>query len=809
MTNQDKKNEQEYNPAEIESKWQKYWEENQTYKTQDQSAKPKFYVLDMFPYPSGAGLHVGHFKGYAASDAVARQKMMAGYNVLHPMGWDAFGLPAENYAIKTGIHPRISTRTNIENIRRQMKAAGLSYDWSREINTTDPEYYKWTQWIFLQLFKRGLAYEAELPINWCPRCLTGLANEEVVGGNCERCGAPVEKKNLRQWVLKITEYADRLLEDLTELDWPERIVEMQKNWIGKSQGAEIKFKIKGTSDIVDVFTTRPDTLFGCSYIVLAPEHPLIEKIKDQIKNYGAVKEYIDAAGRKMDLERVSLDKDKTGICLEGVFAINPVNGREVPVWTADYVLGHYGTGAIMAVPAHDARDYDFAKKYGLEIIEVIKSKAGDSLPYEGAGTLIDSKEFDGLDSGAAKEKITLWLAQKNEAKIAVNYKLRDWVFSRQRYWGEPIPLVHCEKCGTVAVPESELPLRLPEVEKYQPTGTGESPLAAIAEWVNTICPECGGPAKRETNTMPQWAGSSWYYLRYFDADNQKQFTAEEKEKYWMPVDLYIGGAEHAVLHLLYARFWHKVLFDIGAVSTKEPFAKLRNVGIVLAHDNQKMSKSRGNVVNPDDIIKEYGADTLRIYELFMGPFDQAIAWSENALRGSRKFLGRVWNLVIDYSGNEKSGEEVSRRVHKLNKKVADDIEQLKFNTAIAAMMEFLNFAESGKEKAGRDILQRFVLLLAPFAPHIAEELWQRLGNGESVFKQKWPQYNAAMIKEKEVELIVQINGKTRGKITVEADISEQEAIALAKSSKIVQKWLDNQLIKKEIYIKGKLINFVI
>ncbi|UMX47733.1 MAG: leucine--tRNA ligase [Candidatus Nealsonbacteria bacterium DGGOD1a] len=801
---------EEYRPSVIEPKWQKFWEETKSHRAADDSEKPKFYNLDMFPYPSGAGLHVGHFKGYAANDVVARQKRMAGFDVLHPMGWDAFGLPAENYAIKTGIQPEISTNKNIENIKRQMKMAGLSYDWSREINTTDPEYYKWTQWIFLKLFERGLAYESELPINWCPKCLTGLANEEVVGGNCERCGAPVGKKNLRQWVLKITAYADRLLEDLAGLDWPDRIVEMQRNWIGKSEGAEVKFKIKGLEEEINVFTTRPDTLFGCTYIVLAPEHPLVEKLKDKIANRAAVESYVKAAKQKMDLERISDVKDKTGVRFEGITAINPVNGREISVWAADYVLMNYGTGAVMAVPSHDCRDFDFAKKYNLEIIEVIRPESGPAeLPYEGGGALVNSGQFDGLDWEEAKSKIIEWLKGRGSARKTVHYKLRDWVFSRQRYWGEPIPLIHCDKCGTVPVPEDQLPLRLPQVEKYQPTGTGESPLAAIADWVNTVCPKCGGAAKRETNTMPQWAGSSWYYLRFLDPANGKELVSKNKEKYWMPVDLYVGGAEHAVLHLLYARFWHKVLFDIGAVSTKEPFQKLRNIGIVLAEDGQKMSKSKGNVVSPDDIVKEFGADTLRVYELFMGPFDQAIAWSTDSVRGSRKFLGRVWHLVLECADNKKSGDEILRKVHKLNQKISGDIEQLKFNTAIAAFMEFLNFAESEKKNVGKDALKRLILLLAPFAPHICEELWRNLGNPESVFAQPWPMADQNLLKEDTIEIIVQINGKMRDKISISADAGEQEAIAIAKDTETIKKWLDRSQIKKTIFVSGRLINFVV
>ena len=800
----------EYKPGIIEPKWQKYWEETLADVAPDFSDKPKFYNLDMFPYPSGAGLHVGHFKGYSANDVVARAKRMMGYDVLHPMGWDAFGLPAENYAIKTGIHPEISTEQNIKNIKRQMKMAGLSYDWSREINTTDPDYYKWTQWIFLKLFQKGLAYESQLPINWCPSCKTGLANEEVAGGLCERCGAKAEKKNLRQWVLKITAYADRLLEDLEGLDWPEKIIEMQKNWIGRSEGAQIRFNVKGSDKNIEVFTTRPDTLFGCTYIVLAPEHPFVEEFKGRIANYAKASSYIEAAKQKMDLDRISEVKDKTGVCLEGVSVINPVNGREVSVWVADYVLMNYGTGAIMAVPSHDARDFDFANKHGLEIIEVIKPRQGATeLPYEGAGVLVNSGKFDGLDFEEAKAKITEWLAATGSAEKKIHYKLRDWVFSRQRYWGEPIPLVHCAKCGIVAVKESDLPVRLPKVEKYLPTGTGESPLAAISDWVNTTCPDCGGPARRETNTMPQWAGSSWYYLRFIDPRNKSAIIGADKEKYWMPVDLYVGGAEHAVLHLLYARFWHKFLFDLKAVSTKEPFKKLRSIGIVLAHDGQKMSKSKGNVVNPDDIVNEFGADTLRVYELFMGPFDQAIAWNTDSVRGSRKFLGRVWNLVTDRAGNDESGEEVLRQVHKLNQKITTDIEQMKFNTAIAAFMEFLNYAEANIEKVGKDVLERMVLLLAPFAPHICEEMWQNLGHQESIFKHDWPRHNPNLVYAKLVEYVMQINGKMRDKITVPAGLGQEEVEKIARDSEIMKKWLGESQIKKTIFVSGRLINFVV
>ena len=801
-----------YNPQEIEPKWQKYWEENKTNQADDpsQTSKPKFYVLDMFPYPSGYGLHVGHFKGYVATDVSARTKRLMGHNVLYPMGWDAFGLPAENYAIKTGVRPEVTTKENIEKIKNQMKMAGLSYDWSREINTTDPGYYKWTQWIFLKLFEKGLAYEAEMPINWCPSCKTGLANEEVVGGKCERCGAEAGKKNLRQWVLKITAYADRLLEDLEGLDWPEKIIEMQKNWIGKSVGAEIKFKVKDADQDIAVFTTRPDTLFGCTYMVLAPENPLIEKFKNNISNYGEVEKYVVSAKQKMERDRISEVKDKTGVELKGLVALNPVNGREISIWVADYVLMHYGTGAVMAVPSHDSRDFEFAKKYGLQIIEVVRpEEGGTELPYEGGGVLVNSEQFNGINSEAAKGKITEWLARKGEAEKKVHYKLRDWLFSRQRYWGEPIPVVHCPDCGVVPLSEKELPLKLPEVEKYQPTGTGESPLAAIEDWVNTKCPKCGGPAKRETNTMPQWAGSSWYYLRYIDPENKEAFAGKNKEKYWMPVDLYVGGAEHAVLHLLYARFWHKLLFDLGAVSTKEPFSKLRSIGLVLAEDGQKMSKSKGNVIAPDSIVKEYGADALRVYELFMGPFEQAIAWSTQGVKGVRRFLDRIYPLVLEAGQKEKSGPETERALHKLNKRISEDVERMKFNTAVSAFMEFVNFASEDKERFGRDAAERFLVLFSPFAPHLAEEIWEKLGHKESIFKEKWPVFDSALAQEEKINLIVQVNGKVRDKIETDPGMTEEEAKAMALASEKVKKWMDGKEPKQIIFAKGRLINIVI
>ncbi|MFA5642941.1 MAG: leucine--tRNA ligase [Candidatus Paceibacterota bacterium] len=801
-----------YNPQQIEPKWQKYWEENRSNEAQEEGkdGKPKFFVLDMFPYPSGYGLHVGHFKGYVSTDVMARAKRLMGFNVLYPMGWDAFGLPAENYAIKTGIHPEITTNENIQKIKSQMKMAGLSYDWSREINTTDQGYYKWTQWIFLKLFEKGLAYEAVMPINWCPSCKTGLANEEVVAGKCERCGAEVTKKDLRQWVLKITAYADRLLEDLEGLDWPEKIMEMQKNWIGRSTGAEIKFKVKDSDQEITVFTTRPDTLFGCTYLVLAPENPLIEKFRSSISNYGDVQKYVEASRQKMERDRISEVKDKTGVKIEGLIAINPVNGREIPIWAADYVLMHYGTGAVMAVPAHDTRDFEFAQKYGLEIIEVVRCREKECvLPFEEEGVLVSSDQFNGISSETAKEKIVEWLSKKEAAQKTVHYKLRDWLFSRQRYWGEPIPVVHCQNCGVVAIPESELPLKLPEVEKYQPTGTGESPLAGIESWVNVKCPKCGGPAKRETNTMPQWAGSSWYYLRYIDPRNNEALAQKDKEKYWMPVDLYVGGAEHAVLHLLYSRFWHKFLFDLGVVSTKEPFSKLRSIGLVLAEGGQKMSKSKGNVISSDSIIKEFGADALRVYELFMGPFDQAIAWSTQGVKGVHKFLDRVYNLVLENGQKEKSGLEIERAVHQLNKRVGEDINKMKFNTAVSAFMEFINFASENKAGLGKDSLERMLILLSPFAPHLAEELWQKLGHNESIFKASWPLYDPELAKEEKINLIVQINGKMRDKIEVVPGISEEEAKSLALSSDKIKGWLKGQEPKKVIFVEGRLVNIVL
>ncbi|MDD3170407.1 MAG: leucine--tRNA ligase [Candidatus Pacebacteria bacterium] len=798
-----------YQFKEIEKKWQERWEKDGAFKTKEFSS-PKFYVLDMFPYPSGLGLHVGHFKGYVATDIVARLKRMQGFNVLHPMGWDAFGLPAENYAIKTGIHPEITTEKNVDNIRNQMKIAGLSYDWSREINTTEPDYYKWTQWIFLQLFKKGLAYKKILPINWCPSCKTGLANEEVIDGKCERCGTETTKKDIEQWVLKITDYAERLLDDLEGLDWPEKIKEMQRNWIGRSEGWEPVFKIKDSLFDIPVFTTRADTLFGCTYLVLAPEHPIIKDLEIDIENPDEVSLYLEKAGIKSERERISEVKDKTGVELRGVKVVNPINNKEIPVFVADYVLGHYGTGAVMAVPAHDQRDFEFAKKYNLEIVWTVKPEQGEidkSKAFVEDGVLFDSGEFSGLGSDEARKKIGEYLSKQNLAEKKVYYKLRDWIFSRQRYWGEPIPIINCEKCGTVPLKEEDLPLKLPHIEKYQPTGTGESPLAAIEEWVNVECPKCKGKARRETNTMPQWAGSSWYYLRFIDPDNQKELVDKKKEEFFMPVDLYVGGADHAVLHLLYARFWHKFLFDLKHVSTKEPFSKLRNVGFVLAPDGQKMSKSKGNVIAPDEIIEKYGADAFRIYEMFMGPFGEAIGWSENGVKGVYKFLNRVWNFSIKNKDNKESPKELIAEINKLNKRVSEDLEKMKFNTPIAFFMEFLNFAE--EKQAGKDVLERMLVLLSPFTPHICEELWEILGNKESILKQKWPEYDKNLIKEERIELVVQINGKVKDKIEAKNGLSEEEIKEIVFQSEKVKKWTEGREVVRFLFVPPSLINIVV
>ncbi len=796
-----------HNPQKIEKKWQDYWEKNKFYQAKDFSKETKKYILIEFPYLSGEGIHVGHVRSYSALDAVARKKRMEGYNVLYPIGWDAFGLPTENYAIKTGIHPIEITKNNIKLFKRQLKSLGLSFDWSREINTADPNYYKWTQWIFLKLFEKGLAYQAEIPINWCPSCKIGLANEEVVGGLCERCGSQVEKKVLKQWMLKITTYADRLIDDLKKADYPERVRAQQINWIGKSYGTEINFKIVNSEEVIKVFTTRTDTLFGTTAVILAPEHPLTEKLITK-ENEKKVRKYIKEAKKKSDFEREKLEKEKTGV-FTGAYCLNPVNSEKIPVWIGDYVVATYGGGAVMMVPAHDYRDYDFAKKYGLEIREVISSGDISKEAFVDYGTLINSGEFNGLSSQKAIGKITEWLGKKGLGRKTVQYKLRDWVFSRQHYWGEPIPIIHCPKCGAVPVPEKDLPVKLPYIEKYQPTGTGESPLATISEWVNIRCPKCGNSAKRETDTMPNWAGSNWYYMRYCDHQNNKALADPKKLKYWLPVDWYNGGLEHTTLHLLYSRFIYKFLFDIGIVPQPEPYQKRTFHGIVLAEDGRKMSKSFGNVINPDDIVRQYGADTLRIYEMFIGPFGETIAWNTWGVKGAHRFLERVWKLVLECAENKESGPGIIKAVHKLNKKINEDLEITKFNTAIAAFMKFVNFAQENKKEIGKEVIERFLILLSPFAPHISEELWQKLGNKKSIFFEKWPKYNPELIKEEIITLVIQVNGRVRDKIEAEAGISEEKAKELTLSREKVKKWIEEKEIKKVIFVSGKLINIVI
>ena len=816
-----------YNHQEIEKKWQKIWQNNQLYLVKEDFTKPKYYILDMFPYPSGAGLHVGHPKGYIATDIFARFKRMQGYNVLHPMGFDAFGLPAENYAIKNKVNPKISVAQSIAQFKKQLDVLGFSYDWSREVNTTDPNYYKWTQWIFLQMWKKGLAYESNEPINWCPSCKTGLANEDLENGLCERCGQAVEQKPLRQWVLKITDYAECLLEDLDGLsDWEESTKEMQRNWIGKSEGAEINFKIILNNDKakdVSVFTTRLDTIFGCTYLVLAPEHKLINSLSEQIENWSEVKIYIASLKNIAEIERTSLHREKTGVKLKGVKAINPFNQEEIEVFIADYVLNSYGTGAVMAVPAHDERDYEFAKKYGLRIKPVIKNLNEPSFDgkaaFTGEGLLFSSADFNGLSSDAARKRMSDWLEDKNLGKRQINYRLKDWVFSRQRYWGEPIPLIHCDKCGVVPVPEKDLPLCLPDVDSYEPTGTGESPLAAIDDWINTTCPQCGSAGKRESNTMPQWAGSCWYYLRYIDPNNQETLVSTDKEKYWSPVDFYVGGAEHATRHLIYARFWHKFLYDIGVVNYEEPFIKLKHVGLIMGEDGRKMSKRWGNVINPDDIVNKFGADSLRVYEMFMGPFEQACNWNTNGVIGARKFLEKVLIFAQDLK-NEKIKEHssIDRQVlsllHKTIKKVSEDIESFRFNTAISAMMILLNEINNFKIKNKTfpikiDDFKKFLQILAPFSPHLSEEAWHILGEKNSIFQSLWPQPDKSLIKDETFKLIIQINGKLRATIEVPAGINDVLALELAKEQDNIKKWLENKEIIKHIFVPGKLLNIVI
>ncbi|HOJ65104.1 MAG TPA: leucine--tRNA ligase [Spirochaetota bacterium] len=803
----------EYDFKRIEAKWKKYWDENKTFKVTEDKSFPedkRLYVLDMFPYPSGSGLHVGHPEGYTATDIYSRFKKMNGYNVLHPMGFDAFGLPAENYAIQTGTHPAETTYKNIERFREQIKSFGFCYDWDREIATCDPEYYKWTQWIFLQLFKNGLAYEDNVPINWCPSCLTGLANEEVKDGKCDRCDTPIERKRIRQWMLKITAYAERLLNDLDILDWNESIKLMQRNWIGKSEGAEVDFKIDGLDEYIKVFTTRPDTLFGATYMVLAPEHPLVQKITTPDRK-DEVDKYIKEATKKSDLQRTDLNKEKTGVWTGG-YAINPVNNKKIPIWISDYVLIDYGTGAIMAVPAHDTRDFEFAKKFNLPIIQVV-SKDGSlyeiSEAYTEDGIAVNSGEFNGLTTKEFKQKIIEWLEKNNKGKRSINYKLRDWVFSRQRYWGEPFPLIHCEKCGIVPVPEEELPVKLPDVKSYKPTGTGESPLANISEWVNTKCPKCGGPAKRETNTMPQWAGSCWYYLRFIDPHNDKALADKEKIEYWAPVDLYVGGAEHAVLHLLYARFWHKFLYDIGVVNSIEPFMALRNQGMILGENGEKMSKSRGNVINPDDVINEHGADTLRMYEMFMGPLSVDKPWNTQSIWGVRRFLERVYRLLDKEISNDVIvSEEIDRLLNKTIKIVTEKIEALEFNTAISQMMILLNTLQK-EERLNKDVVKTFVKILHPFAPFITEEMWEQLGGKPSLLNEKWPSYDPAKIVDEKVTVVFQVNGKIRAKAEVNKGLSEDELINLCLQNEKVKEYISNKEIIKKISVPDKLVNIVI
>lgn len=800
-----------FNHKEIEKKWQQHWQENKTFKTENTPGKEKFYALDMFPYPSGAGLHVGHPEGYTATDILSRQKRMQGYDVLHPMGWDAFGLPAEQYALDTGNDPAEFTAKNIETFKRQIQELGFSYDWDREINTTDPNYYKWTQWIFIQLYNKGLAYVDEVAVNWCPALGTVLANEEVVDGVSERGGHPVERRPMRQWVLKITEYADRLLEDLEELDWPESLKDMQRNWIGKSEGAELEFKIDATGHSFRAFTTRPDTIFGATYAVLAPEHKLVHDITTDGQRE-AVETYIDKVKTKSDLERTDLAKDKTGV-FTGAYAINPASGEKMPIWIADYVLATYGTGAIMAVPAHDERDYEFAKQFDLPIVEVVSGGNIDEEAYAGDGELVNSGFLDGLNKTEAIEKATAWLEQQGVGEKKITYRLRDWLFSRQRYWGEPIPIIHWEDGTMSPVDDKDLPLELPVTTDIKPSGTGESPLANIKEWVNVTHPETGMKGRRETNTMPQWAGSCWYYLRFIDPMNDEAIADPELLKRWLPVDVYIGGAEHAVLHLLYARFWHKVLYDLGVVPTKEPFQKLFNQGMILGEGNEKMSKSKGNVVNPDQIIESHGADTLRMYEMFMGPLEASIAWSTNGLDGSRRFLDRIWRLLIEdgsISGKvtEQNDGSMEKVYHQTVKKVTEDFEGLRFNTAISQMMVFINEAYKA-ESLAKEYIEGFVKMLSPIAPHLAEELWNKLGHSETVTYEAWPTYDESKLVDDEIEIVVQVNGKVRSKLTVAKDSSKEQLEQAALADENVQKAAEGKEVRKVIAIPGKLVNIVV
>ncbi len=798
-----------YNHREVEEKWQKIWDEERAFVTSEDYSKPKYYALVEFPYPSGQGLHVGHPRPYTALDIVARKRRMQGYNVLYPMGWDAFGLPTENYAIQNHIHPRIVTKNNVERFKGQLHALGYSFDWEREINTTDPKYYKWTQWIFLKLFNAGLAYKSEMPINWCTSCKVGLANEEVVNGVCERCGSEVVRKVKSQWMLKITDYADKLLEGLDTVDYIERVKVSQKNWIGRSTGAEVDFILKGKEDKLTIYTTRPDTLFGVTYMVMSPEHPFIDKYQADIQNWDEVVAYREQAARKSDFERTEIAKDKTGVMLDGLTAVNPVNGEEVPVWISDYVLMTYGTGAIMAVPAHDERDWEFAKKFHMPIVEVVAGSPVDvnEAVYTdvASGTLVNSGFLNGLSVAEAKKKVIDFLTEKGIGHEKTNFKLRDWVFSRQRYWGEPIPIVHCDKCGYVALPESELPLELPEVESYMPTDNGESPLAHMTDWVNTVCPHCGGPAKRETDTMPQWAGSSWYFLRYTDPKNENALASKEALEYWMPVDWYNGGMEHTTLHLLYSRFWHRFLYDQKVVPCPEPYQKRTSHGMILGSNGEKMSKSRGNVVNPDDIVREYGADTLRTYEMFIGAFDLSAAWSEDGVKGCRRFLERVWKLQDMLTGEEGYSPDMETKMHQTIKKVSSDFENLKYNTAIAAMMSLINEFYK-KNQVTRGEFRTLLTLLNPVAPHITEELWENVGYSGRIYQTTWPEYEEAKTVENNVEVAVQINGKTKATVLIAKEEEKENVIALAKEA------LGSKLsgtVVKEIYVPGRIVNLVV
>lgn len=799
-----------YDYSAIEKKWQDIWDEKQTFAAKDDYSLPKFYGLVEFPYPSGQGLHVGHPRSYTAIDIVCRKKRLQGYNVLYPMGWDAFGLPTENYAIKNHIHPAKVTADNIKNFKRQLKSLGFSFDWSREINTTDPSYYKWTQWIFLQLFKKGLAYKKKMSVNWCTSCKCVLANEEVVNGLCERCGSEVVHREKSQWMLKITDYAEKLLDGLNDVDFIERVKTQQRNWIGRSYGTQVKFTAS-TGDEFEIFTTRADTLFGVTYMVMSPEHPLIEKWADKIANYDEVLAYKQEAAKKSDFERTELAKDKTGVKLEGVTAVNPVNGKEVPIFISDYVLISYGTGAIMAVPAHDGRDWDFAKKFGLPIVEVVSG--GEDVqksPYTDCdtGKLVNSGFLDGLSVEEAKKAMQKWLTDKGIGYVKTNYKLRDWVFSRQRYWGEPIPIVYCDKCGYVPLPESELPLVLPNVDSYEPTDNGESPLAKMTDWVNTTCPHCGGTAQRETDTMPQWAGSSWYFLRYCDPHNDKEFASKEALEYWCPVDWYNGGMEHTTLHLLYSRFWHKFLYDIGAVPNPEPYAKRTSHGMILGENGEKMSKSRGNVVNPDDIIRDYGADTMRIYEMFIGDFEKAAPWSQSSIKGSKRFLEKVWSLTDRLTDGDGYRSELEADFHRTIKKVTYDIDGLKMNTAIAALMSLLNSIQN-TGRITRGEFKTYLILLNPFAPHMTEELWQQAGFDGMLNEAEWPTYDEAKCADSTVQIAVQVNGKIKARIDIPADISADDAIAQAKQNDAVVSAIGGGTVIKELYVPKKLVNIVV